>query len=748
MLFLLLGLLPVAAGAADPAVSADAERARLLEGVREIAAPGIPGSLAVYGPDAFPVAAGRTEGSRMAAVVAAARMGRGRIVAFGHDGYFGNAALRAADTGRLLTNSFRWAAGGKAAPRVAVVDSSDLLRFLKAAGMDAREARVGDPLAGFDVLAVTHTGITDAAIPRIRAFVEGGGGLVAASTGWGWAQITGKPVALHPLSRITAGAGLAWAGGMLDRTTESGFAAGAVPRFVHAGEALDALLAGRELPGEEGAQAVSSVLLAARSLPASDPTLRPRLQALRRAAGGAAVPSDKNPVTLKTPLQRLALALDTEAALSAPAGAVSAHPAAQEFPGAVPPGAPRVSRRLVLDTGVPGWHSTGLYAAAGDRVTVTVPAAAARKGLALRIGAHTDELWHLPEWKRAPAVSRVFPIEGETTGAASAFGGLLYLVVPENAGPGTLEVTLAGAVEAPYFRLGETDPAAWRATLRGLPAPWAELAGSRVVFTVPSTLVRSLDDPASLMKLWDGIVEAEDRLADLPARKQPERIVADRQISAGYMHSGYPIMTPIDASAALALDERKLRAEGSWGHFHELGHNHQSPDWTFDGTGEVTCNVFAMYVYATVLGLPFDAGHPNIRDRAARMEKVRKHLEAGAPFAAWKRDPFLALTMYIQLVEGFGWEPFRKVFAEYRALRGSERPRTDREKRDQWLVRFSRAAGRNLRPFFEAWGVPTSETAGASIADLPAWMPADMPARRRAAAGFPRMVGGISKRSH
>jgi hypothetical protein len=31
--------------------------------------------------------------------------------------------------------------------------------------------------------------------------------------------------------------------------------------------------------------------------------------------------------------------------------------------------------------------------------------------------------------------------------------------------------------------------------------------------------------------------------------------------------------------------------------------------------------------------------------------------------------------------------------------------------------------GRNLGPFFEAWGVPTSPEARQSLADLPAWMP-------------------------
>jgi hypothetical protein len=39
-------------------------------------------------------------------------------------------------------------------------------------------------------------------------------------------------------------------------------------------------------------------------------------------------------------------------------------------------------------------------------------------------------------------------------------------------------------------------------------------------------------------------------------------------------------------------------------------------------------------------------------------------------------------------------------------------------------VQFSRATGKNLGPFFQAWGVPTSAGARASIEKLPAWMPA------------------------
>ena len=77
--------------------------------------------------------------------------------------------------------------------------------------------------------------------------------------------------------------------------------------------------------------------------------------------------------------------------------------------------------------------------------------------------------------------------------------------------------------------------------------------------------------------------------------------------------------------------------------------------------------------------------------------------------------------MYDQLRKEFGWAPFKKVFADYRDLPADKRPKTDAEKRDQWMVRFSHAIGRNLGPFFEHWKIPVSASARQSIADLPVW---------------------------
>jgi hypothetical protein len=62
------------------------------------------------------------------------------------------------------------------------------------------------------------------------------------------------------------------------------------------------------------------------------------------------------------------------------------------------------------------------------------------------------------------------------------------------------------------------------------------------------------------------------------------------------------------------------------------------------------------------------------------------------------------------------------VFREYRAVADANQWPDDR-RRDEWLVRLSRAVSRDLGPFFAAWGVPVSGAARAAVATLPAWLP-------------------------
>ncbi len=701
------------------------DRARMIEGVREVAAPGSPGSLAVFAPTASAVVVGKSDGGSDVAVIASGRLGRGRIVAFAHDGYFSTEHFQVADTGRLLRNAVRWAGADKSKPRVGLIDGHDLQTLIERQGGTAVWTTLDQSFQGYDVLVLTPFRVTLEQAGRVRAYLESGGGLLAAATGWGWQQGSQKRMTEFPGNRLLAESGLAWTDGFAQPTAPKGYTAGGeISRFVNAASALELIHAGREAGPKDLACGLESIRLTLRTVPASESRFRAEtskvLQGLQRLD---LVPTHRRPVGVNDPLRRFAVGLETAIAQDAPPEEVRPLAAANNFPGAVPAQAPQGKHTVTIDTVVPGWHSLGLYAAPGEPVSVTVPRTALPRNLFVQIGSHTDQLWHLDSWERLPQVVRRFPITAVHTTAASSLGGLVYIDVPGGTPSQRIEVTITGAVEAPLYQLGVTTHDDWRARNRRRPGPWAELAGRTVIFTVPSSLVRDLDDPRPVMMLWDQIVAAQDAFVSLPRRERPERIVADMQISAGYMHSGYPIMIPIDDSIKLGLNERRLRREGAWGLFHELGHNHQSGDWTFDGTGEVTNNLIVLYIFDKVLGLRFDSGHEAIRDRHERNRRIRAFMAKGSPFPEWKGDPFLALMMYIQLYEAFGPKPFEEVFAEYRRLPDAQRPKSDDDKRDQWLVRFSKAVGKNLGPFFQAWGVPTRERARASIEKLPSWMP-------------------------
>ncbi len=720
------------------AMGANEDLSALLAGVKAIAAPGVPGPLCVFEERAFPVVLGGSGQNLREPVVVAGRAGRGRVVAFGHDGYLGRDALDTADTGQLMLNAVGWAAGKAGAagrkPRVAIRKYDGLRDFLKEHDLEAVALRGSEwvgQLKNCDVLCVSSHGLSEGDITEIRKFIRNGGGLITAGLGWGWLQLhPGQTLDEHPGNRLLAPLGIVWADGYLKRTTKVGYAATDTPsEMYHAELALDALVAHSD--GEtksqtnDLAQAAWTATRAAKSLPPDDKLLRPRFRRLRNKHQGSVIPTPKQPVTTKRPLDRLLLTLEFDELMDLPPERVTPHPAAKSFPGAVPPGAGKVARSIAVDTAVPGWHGTGLYAAPGQVIVVELPENATGKKLRVRIGAHRDKLWGKDKWRRYPEITRTFPLDQPRTRAANAFGGLIYVDVPKNCKLDTISVGISNGVEAPHFVLGKTGLPEWRQKIRHRPAPWAELASGKIIVTIPSSAVRELDDPEALLKTWDAIADACAELAARPLeRKRPERYVADEQISAGYMHAGYPIMTHLDAAKTMT-DRDHLATKGAWGLFHELGHNHQSRDWTFAGTGEVTVNLFTLYVHDVVCD-SYETCRPKLFGEA-RAKTIREYLAGGPDFQTWKRKPFLALLMYMQVREAFGWDAYKAVFAEYRDLPKKQRPRNDDEKRDQWLVRLSRTVEHNLGPFFETWGIPTSEAARASIADLPEWMPEGFP---------------------
>lgn len=711
----------------SPLASAQDDAAKLIEGVKLFERTGIPGPLAVFGDKAFPIVAAEHSGVR-AAIVAGGRIGGGRVVVFGHNGYAGAAAKRPGETALLMRALLEWAAKSKARSLKVGVHAGMFAGLFREAGFEVVELPRGPKPDGVDKLALI--GCAPLSLEADEAewigdWVASGGGLLCGDTPWGWLQgHRGAQIEARPGQTLLARAGLAYADGYTGATDKSGhIAVGPVAPLVHAARALELLVAidaGKASASDaELAQAQVSLQLALRWMPDGDVAFREKLEKLVKAREAELVASEARPLRRADALRRALMGIQVEMLRRLPASKVRAHASAADFPGDVDAQPQAIS--VELDTALGGWHSTGAYARPGAKIELQLPSEATGRGFALRIGCHTDGLWHHDEWKRVPEITLEVPASEKLTTAANPFGGPVYVVVPEGCTAGRLRVQVRGAIPAPRFLLGETSLEEWRTAQRTRPGPWAEIGSRRLVISVPSSAIRGLDDPEALLRFWDTIVDAQSELVGIPKeRSRPERFVADRQISAGYMHSGYPVMTHLDIIDAVVDLPRLETGDGMWGFVHELGHNLQRGEWTFDGTGEVTNNVIGLYSLERCCKLPQgERGHPGVNEPPS----LERYLAGGAKFDQWKSDPFLALSMYVQVRDAFGWEPFRKAFASYIPLSRDELPQSDDEKRDAWLVRLSEATGKNLGPFFEAWGVPTSERARKAVERLPEWLP-------------------------
>lgn len=688
------------------------DAAEIRRGVDRLDKPAWPAILAVWGEQAYPAVTVKSDWDVHYASVATARFGKGRAVAMGY--VVQGQPSRELKT--LYANAVRWAASGARNPRIGLIGDS--------CPLPAKKLRNARELGGCDVIWVSADRIgSDADLRTLHEFVKGGGGLVVNVLGYlyAWDHPALPFVSEYQPNRLLAPMGMAYVdnnGYEMDANGPSELEAAYAPaqlKFL-----VEASQGQAKLDKPQAMQAHGIVYDSSRFAPAGSKFGRDLAKAI--ASVGEVRITPERPLTWKEPLKRLAVLVRANEARRLPARKIKADPSAEAFPGKVPAEAPRVTQNVTFQVDFPHWASTGLYVPAGEVATVTVPKEVADKGLIAQIGCHNSPIAINDSWSRHPMLVMSWPIKSERTEIASPYGGLLYFVVPEGVRLPRQTVEVKGAVRAPRYMRGETPLYEWQTQIRHYPGPTAEIGSSRITLTVPSEVARKIENPEELMHLWDRIMDLYVDLGMRPLPLKGERVVSDQQIAYGYMYAGYPIMTFLDA-ADFGTSVKFLSEKGSWGHWHEIGHNQQRPEWTFEGTGEVTNNLFTLYVMEKIAG-------QTVKDWLAKqMPTALKHIEAGAPFEKWKQDPFLALCMYAQVQQAFGWEAFYRAFQAYRDAPEDELPKTDDEKRDQWLVRLSRACGRNLGPFFQTWGVPTSEGARRAVADLPEWMPEGMPKR-------------------
>jgi hypothetical protein len=310
----------------------------------------------------------------------------------------------------------------------------------------------------------------------------------------------------------------------------------------------------------------------------------------------------------------------------------------------------------------------------------------------------------------------------------------VYIVLPWGADLADFDVTISGAVRSLQYNHGVTTAEEWQQQIgtaasgnfdTSLYPPWSELVAGKYVMTIQTSVLLTVTDPSAVMDYWEDVVDAEDFLLGYPSLTwradigRAERMVVDVQISAGWMHSGYPWMA-YDSVSDEMVDVPHLYADGEWGPYHELGHNHQYKSFLVMDSTEMSCNFFSAYVQEFVNGNPI----MGTEDYGCEQE-IREYLAAPSYDSTLSGDVWMHLYFFLLIKQAFGWGVIQSTLSSY--VDGSDS--TDYssfssvEKVDPFLYKLSVNSGRNLVEYARAWDYPLSDDGAAAIEalGLPGW---------------------------
>ncbi len=381
-------------------------------------------------------------------------------------------------------------------------------------------------------------------------------------------------------------------------------------------------------------------------------------------------------------------------------------------------------------TGHRPWFSTGLYAAPGEIITVTKPASLKGKKVMCRIGASGSILRAKNKpWKRLPKTFEVKELKDEdTTCLYNINGGNIY-IIPEEPFNRPETFRISGAVKSPDFVLGKTDPEQWKKEIDATTVPFAEIACTRLIWSISTKILKELIDPVALMQFYEEALRTDFNafhgLSDTASTwlhrspEFPSRCVQDIQIHAGAAYASYPSMFGGDRYAKRAVSLERMQNEGeSWGFYHEVGHTYQVACWKWGALGEVSNNFHALYAgnrLRNSWGESRTGKWQGYIDQWKKVDMSERNFDTGLNHDS-------RLVPFCQLAQQLGWRLYAYLSKCARELPDPVAEvvtSSDDCRREFFCKRVCEYAQADLRPFFDFWGIKYGPFAAADMAALP-----------------------------
>jgi len=379
------------------------------------------------------------------------------------------------------------------------------------------------------------------------------------------------------------------------------------------------------------------------------------------------------------------------------------------------------------------WQPTGYYVNPFTDLTIDLKGSTGSAKAEVMIGtASLVHPWKTGEGESLP--SRLGLKQGVNT-VFSVQGGLIwirYVIDSIDQKAPDINVTLGTTAQPiPYFNADSTRQSEWQFMLENSAIPYALLSSKHilVVGSLQSAKQVSPDGKELLDTYEKGIRNGQDAISGLDGiaprnRPSPLRpMVVESRSGANPSATDYRAMMPFPYPGI--FEPADVRS--SWAIWHELGHQRQSPIWTWSGPslGEVTVNVY------TLAALRNNGWTSPEQPGPAAWDKALVHLAAPDDDRDFdNRSKTENAVMFVM------FEQLRNIAAPdnlfYSRLEQSVRaqtdPGTEAGRKQLFQVEASKAAKYDLTDYFKKWGLRPDANTLAAIAALKLPKPVEDPA--------------------
>lgn len=398
--------------------------------------------------------------------------------------------------------------------------------------------------------------------------------------------------------------------------------------------------------------------------------------------------------------------------------------------------ADRTHRMVLCD-----YQPSGLYVKRGERVSFNVSGLKGDYDLSSMIG-------FKPMWGNRNKTQENALENGTNSFTATQDGILSFIFVKADGydnTPTSVKVKVTGGKAFPLYTHGRSNILNWQNDLRIMKdAPFVQLVSDKVLLTITykDYLRTPIRDIAASFRTMHRVIDLEDELAgfdnstpqNMRSRNRINYLIdlysTPKESESYYMYaSNYFIGMKRDNFTDLT---EKLATE--WGIWHETGHTHQQSSWTWDSIGEITVNLFSLYVQER-FGLPSRLGTVEGGETETTFAKARKYVSQpnknylGQNEADYN-ELFSKLVMFYQLKNVYGWDAIKKLHQYFRKQPFvDEGDETDADKANKFVYAMCTVTKNNLIPFFKKWGLNVDAATANKINVLKLPYPAADPSR-------------------